>query len=96
MLKKELVAEVVRATGLNFRQADECVASVVEQVTNALARGEPMNIMGFGRFSLQHVAKRQGRHPQTGAPLVIAPHNKVSFKAGSHFKQAIQKDMQND
>ncbi len=95
MLKTDLVVLVATQTGLNQRQASECVASFIEQITNALARGEAVNLIGFGRFSLKHVPKRQGRHPQTGVALTIAAHNTAAFKAGSAFKLAIG-DVQHD
>lgn len=90
MKKSTLVAHVINHAGLNSRQANECVASFVEQITNALARGEKVNLLGFGSFTLKHTAKREGRNPQTGEVLSIAAHNKVSFKAGEKFKRAVQ------
>ncbi|MDZ7923501.1 MAG: HU family DNA-binding protein [Marinagarivorans sp.] len=89
MLKTDLVTIVAQQTGLNQRQASECVASFIEQITNALARGESVNLMGFGRFSLKHTAKRQGRHPKTGETITIAAHNGAAFKAGTAFKLAV-------
>ncbi|HEY7772683.1 MAG TPA: HU family DNA-binding protein [Marinagarivorans sp.] len=89
MLKTELVAKVANAADLTPRQANECVDSFVEQVTNALARGEQVALVGFGRFAIKHVAARQGRNPQTGQPLTIAARNSPTFKPGSQFKSAV-------
>lgn len=89
MLKTELVAKVAAAANLTQRQASECVDSFVEQITNALARGEQVALVGFGRFSIRHVAARQGRNPKTGEAMTIAQHNTPSFKPGSQFKAAI-------
>lgn len=95
MLKTDLVSAVAEQTGLKHRQANECVASFIEQITNALARGESVNLVGFGRFSLKHVHKRSGRNPQTGEPITIAAHNTATFKAGTAFKNALG-DQPND
>lgn len=89
MLKTELVALVAENVGLTQRQADECVASFVEQVTNALARGEKVSLVGFGSFAIKHTAKRAGRNPQTGEAITIAARNTPGFKAGSGLKLAI-------
>lgn len=95
MLKTELVAKVAQCADLTMRQADECVASFIEQITNALARGEKVSLVGFGAFSLKYTAKRQGRNPQTGAAITIAAHNKASFKAGEKFKHAVKQGVNN-
>lgn len=90
MKKSTLVTHVMNHAGINSRQANECVASFVEQITNALARGEKVSLLGFGSFTLKHTVKRQGRNPQTGEIIAIAAHNKVSFKAGEKFRRAVQ------
>ena len=87
MLKTELVSAIKSTTGLNQRQSSEVVDSFIEQITNALARGERVNLIGFGSFSIKHAKARQGRNPQTGEPLLIKAHNVPVFKAGSQFKQ---------
>ena len=89
MLKTELVALVAENVGLTQREASECVASFVEQVTNALARGEKVSLIGFGSFAIKHSAKRSGRNPQTGETIVISARNTPAFKAGSALKLAV-------
>lgn len=89
MLKTELVALVAENAGLTSRQASECVASFIEQITNALARGEKVSLIGFGSFEIKHVAARAGRNPQSGEAITIAAHNSPGFKAGSALKVAI-------
>lgn len=89
MLKTELCEVVKDATGLTARQTSEVVASFIEQVTNALARGERVNLAGFGSFSIKHVAARQGRNPRTGEPMTIAARNSPVFKPASVLKEAV-------
>ena len=89
MLKTELVADIAQATGLPTRQAAEVVDSFTEQLTNAMARGEKVSLVGFGSFAIKHVAARTGRNPQTGDAIQIAAHNSPVFKAGSKLKEAV-------
>ncbi len=94
MLKTELVALIAERVGLTQRQASECVASFVEQVTNALARGEKVSLVGFGSFAIKHTAKRAGRNPQTGEVISISARNTPGFKAGSALKLTINGEVE--
>lgn len=89
MLKTELVAVVAESADLTARQAAEVVDSVIEQLTNAMARGEKVSLIGFGSFAIKHVAKRSGRNPQTGEAITIAARNTPVFKPGSQLKSAV-------
>ncbi|WP_045856134.1 HU family DNA-binding protein [Teredinibacter purpureus] len=90
MRKPELIQTVAHVTGLNTRQADDAVAALIEQMTNALARGESVNLMGFGAFSVKTRAERNGKHPKTGAPIHISPKNYISFKPSSALRSLSQ------
>lgn len=89
MYKPELVAAVAAAGELSSRQADDVLEAFLEQVTNALSRGETVALLGFGSFHVQRQAARTGRHPKTGQPLQIAATNRVSFKPGKHLKTLV-------
>ena len=90
MNKTGLVSEVRDRTALSQREADECVASFVEFVTNALARGEKVTLVGFGSFTLKHIPARQGRHPRTGETIDVKAHNSVQFNAGAALSDAVR------
>lgn len=89
MLKTELTEVVKDTTGLTSRQANEVIASFIEQVTNALARGERVSLAGFGNFSIKHVNARQGRNPRTGEAMMIAARNTPVFKPAGLMKEAV-------
>ena len=89
MKKSDIVNLVCEATGLKQRCADEVVSSFIEQVTNALARGESVNLVGFGSFIVRERAARSGRHPQTGAPLEIPAHKLPAFKPGKFLCEKV-------
>ncbi|MBC6904128.1 HU family DNA-binding protein [Saccharophagus sp. K07] len=89
MRKPELVKAVAEIADLSERQADAVVSAVVEQITNALSRGESVNLVGFGSFSVKSRPARQGRNPKNGEAIQIPASNVPVFKAGKGLKDAI-------
>lgn len=89
MRKPELVKAVAELADLSERQADAVLAAVLEQITNALSRGETVNLVGFGSFSVKSRPARQGRNPKTGEPIQIPAAAAPVFKAGKGLKDAI-------
>ncbi len=88
MRKTDLVESVSKSTGLSARQADEVVSSMIEQITNALSRGESFSLVGFGSFGVKARAARMGKHPKTGEPINIAASNNVYFKPGKDLRDS--------
>lgn len=89
MHKTDLVAALANQQELSVHKADLVVAAFIEQITNALSRGEAVALVGFGSFSVSERAARTGRNPQTGAAIQIAASKAVSFKAGKALKDAV-------
>lgn len=87
--KAELISAVRSAVGISEYAAAETVNAVFDQITNALARDEKVNLLGFGCFERRHRRARQGRNPRTGEVLQIAASNSVGFKPGKTFKEKI-------
>jgi len=69
--KAELVEEVVNETGLTRRTAREAVNTITSVITDALARGEKVTLVGFGTFKVMERKARTGRNPQTGQSLQL-------------------------
>ena len=91
MNKAELVEEVVTQTGLTKRAAREAVDTATSVITDALARGEKVTLVGFGTFRVVSKKARTGRNPQTGRPLKIPAKKVPAFKAGKALKDAVAK-----
>lgn len=89
MRKSDLVAAVMDTADISMRDAEHVVDGFVEHLTNALARGEPVNLVGFGAFQPKERAARVGTNPRTGAPLEIAKNCRVAFKPGKHLKERV-------
>jgi DNA-binding protein HU-beta len=89
MTKAELVAKIAADAGLTRANAENAVNSLVSVVTDALAAGDKITLVGFGTFEVAERAEREGRNPRTGETLKIAPSKVVKFRVGSKLKGAV-------
>ena len=89
MNKTELIDAIASAADLPKASAGRALDAVIESVTDALAKGDQVALVGFGTFSVKHRSARSGRNPQTGATIEIAASNVPSFKAGKALKGAV-------
>jgi DNA-binding protein HU-beta len=89
MHKTDIVVAVANKLELSAHKADLAVSAFIEQITNALSRGETVSLLGFGSFNVSERAARSGRNPQTGAVIQIAASKSVSFKPGKALKDAV-------
>lgn len=89
MNKTELVAKIAERTGLAKSQSDKVVKEVFLQLSASLAKGESVNLPGFGSFSISERAARTGRNPQTGKEIKIKASKRPTFKPGKAMKDAV-------
>ncbi|OJU74907.1 MAG: hypothetical protein BGO09_06935 [Bacteroidetes bacterium 47-18] len=89
MNKAELIAHVAGDTGLTKAQAEQAINSVTGAITNTLASGDAVTLIGFGTFSVSERSARTGRNPQTGEALKIAAKKLPKFSAGKALKEAV-------
>ena len=90
MNKSELSSRVAADASLSKAEAGTLIDAVFSTISEALARGETVAIAGFGTFSTQARAARQGRNPRTGEPLAIAASKAPAFKAGKALRDAVR------
>ncbi len=91
MTKQEMLDKIVAKTGETKKATDETVKAFVEVVTEALAAGEKVQLVGFGTFETRERAARTGKNPQTGEALQIPAAKVPAFKAGKALKDAVNK-----
>jgi DNA-binding protein HU-beta len=87
--KTELIDAIATAADLPKASAGRALDAVVDSITEALKKGDPVALVGFGTFQVKPRAARTGRNPQTGAAIQIAASNVPSFKAGKALKDAV-------
>jgi len=89
MNKTELVAAVAAKAGLSKKDAEAATKAVVDAVTEALAKGEKVQLVGFGTFEVKARGERKGRNPKSGEEIVIPASKHPTFTAGKAFKDAV-------
>lgn len=90
MRKSDLVSAVADIADISSNEADNAVSSMFEHITNALARNESVQLIGFGSFTVKQRAARSGRNPQNGEIIEIPAMNQVQFKSGKALKDALK------
>ena len=89
MNKTELAAAVAEKAGVSKADAAKALNAFFEVVSEELAKGEAVQIIGFGTFEVAEYQARTGRNPQTGAPLEIPGGKRPKFTAGASLKKAV-------
>lgn len=90
MNKTELVAAVAAKAELSKKDAEAAVKAVLDAVTEALADGDKVALVGFGTFEVKERAARTGKNPRTGETIEIPASKIPSFKAGAALKNAVK------
>ena len=91
MNKTELIAAVAEQASLSKKDADKAVSAVIASISNALAEGDKVQLVGFGTFEVRTREARIGKNPRTGEEIEIAASKVPAFKAGKPLKDAVNK-----
>ncbi|BEP60289.1 MULTISPECIES: HU family DNA-binding protein [Variovorax] len=89
MNKTELIAAIAEDTNLSKADAGRAFDSALEHLSRALVRGESVQLIGFGTFTVASRAERTGRNPSTGQPITIKASKSPKFSAGKALKDAV-------
>ena len=89
MNKAELAEEVSTETGLTKAASGRVVSGITDAITDALARGERVTLVGFGTFQAVARKARRGRNPQTGETIQIPAKRVPKFKAGKNLREVV-------
>ncbi len=91
MTKADLINAVAQKTQLSKKDSDKAVAAVLDAITETLAAGEKVSLVGFGTFEVKERAEREGINPRTKEKIVIPASKLPSFKAGKALKEEVSK-----
>jgi len=89
--KPDLVAAAANAADLSQAQAKKVVDAVLDAITAALKKGEKVQIIGFGAFSVRKRAARTAINPRTKQPVKVAATKVPAFRAGAALKAAVKR-----
>jgi len=90
MTKSELIERLAaRQTQLSLKDVELVVKSIIEHMAQSLAKGERIEIRGFGSFSLHYRAPRVGRNPKTGQSVQLEGKYVPHFKPGKELRERV-------
>ena len=91
MNKADLIAAIAAKTGDTKKSAEASVNALVDVITEALVKGDKVQLVGFGSFEVRKRAARKGRNPQTKEEIKIPASKAPVFKAGKALKDLVNK-----
>ena len=89
MLKSDLITLLIDKHGLPQKQAEHAVDVIVGAMTEALCRGENIEIRGLGSFHVKNYQGYHGRNPKTGSVIDVAPKRGVLFRASKNMREKL-------
>jgi integration host factor subunit beta len=93
VLKSQLIARLAQHNPhLLHRDVEKIVNVVFDEIVDALARGERVELRGFGAFTVKHRAPRVGRNPRTGAAVEVEEKFVPFFKTGKELREKLNSD----
>ena len=89
LTRADLSEAVFQAMGLSRNESAQMVEDMLEEICEALSRGETVKLSSFGTFSVRQKSQRMGRNPKTGLEVPIAPRRVLVFRPSHVLKGAI-------
>lgn len=91
MNKKELIAAAAAKAGMTQKDAESVINAALDAITDALVKGERVQVSGFGIFEVKTREARVGRNPKTKEAINIPAAKVPAFKASKTLKDTIAK-----
>lgn len=89
MNKTDLIKNVAENAELTKKDAEKAIKAVFEEISQALAEGNKVQIIGFGTFEVRQRKAREGRNPRNNEPIQIEASKTPAFKAGKQLKDLV-------
>ncbi|MGD9802577.1 MAG: integration host factor subunit beta [Hyphomicrobiaceae bacterium] len=92
MIKSELIQRIAASNPhLYHRDVERIVNVIFDEIVDALARGDRVELRGFGAFTVKHRPAREGRNPRTGEPVPVEQKFVPFFKTGKDLRDRLNK-----
>jgi integration host factor subunit alpha len=91
--RADLSDAVYREVGLSRSESADLVESVLNEISDALVRGEMVKLSSFGNFAIRQKGERVGRNPKTGEEAPISPRRVLLFRASHSLKSRINESL---
>lgn len=89
MNKSEMIEAMSQELNLPQREASAIITTILDSMINALAKGDNIEIRGFGSFSVKKYGTYYGRNPKTGEKIKVEPKKLPFFKVGKELKERV-------
>jgi integration host factor subunit beta len=89
MNKSDLIAALARDQNLPIQTAESIITSVLDAMTETLAKGDNVEIRGFGSFTVKEYNSYDGRNPKTGEVVKVKPKKLPFFKVGKELRESV-------
>lgn len=89
MTRADLAEAVYEQVGLSRNESSDLVEAVLDEISDALIKGDTVKISSFGSFSVREKGERVGRNPKTGIEVPILPRKVLVFRASHVLKDRI-------
>ena len=89
MNKSELIEAVAEKSKITKKKAEDVVNLIFDSMTNAMAKGERIEIRGLGSFVVKDYKSYTGRNPRTGESIQVSPKRLPFFKVGKELKDRV-------
>ncbi len=89
MNKSDLIAALARDQNLPIQTAESIITSVLDAMTETLAKGDNVEIRGFGSFTVREYNSYNGRNPNTGEVVQVKPKKLPFFKVGKELRVSV-------
>ena len=87
--RADLAEAVFRKVGLSRTESAELVEMVIDEICNAIVRGDSVKLSSFATFQVRDKKERIGRNPKTGEEVPISPRRVMTFKASNVLKSRV-------
>jgi integration host factor subunit beta len=89
MTKADLIEEVAKQSNLTKKESELIVNTVFDNITDALIKGDKVELRGFGSFRIRHRNSRKGRNPKTGSSVNVPEKRVPFFKVGKQLRELV-------
>ena len=89
LTRADLAEAVYRKVGLSRSESASLVEMIIDEICDAVVRGETVKLSSFATFQVRNKSERIGRNPKTGEEVPISPRRVMTFKASNVLKQKI-------
>ena len=89
MTRADLIDKLSKAFSFTERESEYIITTIFETMTEALVRGEKVELRGFGSLRIRHRKPRAARNPKTGAAVDVPPKRVLKFKVGRELRRSV-------